>query len=67
MPAVRAYRRMGFVLCGLDTSLYEFTASAGEYALYMRKPCRPHRPALTPSPTETPLTAAHRSAESSTS
>ncbi|MFD9844000.1 GNAT family N-acetyltransferase [Streptomyces parvus] len=39
-PAIHAYRRMGFALCGLDTSLYEFTASAGEYALYLTKPCR---------------------------
>ncbi|EFE76389.1 GNAT family N-acetyltransferase [Streptomyces filamentosus] len=39
-PAIHAYRRMGFSLCGLDTSLYEFTASAGEYALYLSKPCR---------------------------
>ncbi|OCC09151.1 GNAT family N-acetyltransferase [Streptomyces sp. PTY087I2] len=39
-PALHAYRRMGFALCGLDTSLYEFTASAGEYALYLSKPCR---------------------------
>ncbi|MEU9674983.1 GNAT family N-acetyltransferase [Streptomyces parvus] len=38
-PAIHAYRRMGFSLCGLDTSLYEFTASAGEYALYLSKPC----------------------------
>ncbi|MFG2766641.1 GNAT family N-acetyltransferase [Streptomyces rubiginosohelvolus] len=38
--AIHAYRRMGFALCGLDTSLYEFTASAGEYALYLSKPCR---------------------------
>ncbi|MFB7299948.1 GNAT family N-acetyltransferase [Streptomyces rubiginosohelvolus] len=39
-PAIHAYRRMGFALCGLDTSLYEFTASAGEYALFLSKPCR---------------------------
>ncbi len=38
-PAIHAYRRMGFALCGLDTSLYAFTPSAGEYALYMSKPC----------------------------
>ncbi|ARF73404.1 N-acetyltransferase [Kitasatospora albolonga] len=38
-PAIHAYRRMGFSLCGLDTSLYEFTSSAGEHALYMSKPC----------------------------
>ncbi|MGW4837235.1 GNAT family N-acetyltransferase [Streptomyces globisporus] len=39
-PAIHAYRRMGFALCGLDTSLYESTASAGEYALHLSKPCR---------------------------
>ncbi|MBK3560914.1 GNAT family N-acetyltransferase [Streptomyces sp. MBT56] len=38
-PAIHAYHRMGFALCGLDTSLYESTASAGEYALYLSKPC----------------------------
>ncbi|MFJ9622914.1 GNAT family N-acetyltransferase [Streptomyces sp. NPDC101181] len=38
-PAIHAYRRMGFSLCGLDTSLYASTSSAGEYALYMSKPC----------------------------
>ncbi|MDN3057201.1 GNAT family N-acetyltransferase [Streptomyces sp. SRF1] len=39
-PAIQAYRRMGFAFCGLDTSLYEGTASAGEQALYMSMPCR---------------------------
>ncbi|MEU4259188.1 GNAT family N-acetyltransferase [Streptomyces fradiae] len=38
-PAVRAYRRMGFTLCGLDTTLYDGTASRGEFALYMSRPC----------------------------
>ncbi|MEU7569040.1 GNAT family N-acetyltransferase [Streptomyces fradiae] len=38
-PAVRAYRRMGFTLCGLDVSLYDGTASRGEFALYMSRPC----------------------------
>ncbi|CAL9561181.1 GNAT family N-acetyltransferase [Streptomyces sp. enrichment culture] len=38
-PAVHAYRRMGFALCGLDTTLYEGTASEGERALYMAMPC----------------------------
>ncbi|MFE5867699.1 GNAT family N-acetyltransferase [Streptomyces roseifaciens] len=37
-PAVRAYRRMGFALCGLDTSLYLGTASEGETALFMSRP-----------------------------
>ncbi|UQI47139.1 GNAT family N-acetyltransferase [Streptomyces sp. HU2014] len=37
-PAVRAYRRMGFALCGLDTTLYTGTASEGEIALFMSRP-----------------------------
>ncbi len=36
-PAVRAYRRMGFALCGLDTSLYVGTESEGETALFMSR------------------------------
>ncbi|MGW4323076.1 GNAT family N-acetyltransferase [Streptomyces sp. NPDC004684] len=36
-PAVHAYLRAGFVLCGLDTSLYEGTDSAGEVALFMSR------------------------------
>ncbi|MFD5616944.1 GNAT family N-acetyltransferase [Streptomyces yangpuensis] len=39
-PAVHAYRRMGFVFCGLDTALYGGTPSAGEQALFMSRPCR---------------------------
>lgn len=38
-PAVHAYRRMGFELCGLDTTLYEGTPAAGERALFMSRPC----------------------------
>ncbi|MEU3061757.1 GNAT family N-acetyltransferase [Streptomyces subrutilus] len=38
-PAVHAYRRMGFTLCGLDTTLYDATPAAGERALYMSRPC----------------------------
>lgn len=38
-PAIHAYRRMGFTLCGLDTALYDGTASDGEQALYMSMPC----------------------------
>ncbi|MGV9879560.1 GNAT family N-acetyltransferase [Streptomyces sp. NPDC003006] len=34
-PAIRAYQRMGFTFCGLDTSLYSGTESEGETALYM--------------------------------
>ncbi|MEU3752399.1 GNAT family N-acetyltransferase [Streptomyces olivoreticuli] len=36
-PAVRAYRRLGFALCGLDTSLYVGTESEGETALFMSR------------------------------
>ncbi|MFV0126319.1 GNAT family N-acetyltransferase [Streptomyces sp. HMX112] len=38
-PAIHAYRRMGFTFCGLDTALYDGTASEGEQALYMSMPC----------------------------
>ncbi|MFI6037910.1 GNAT family N-acetyltransferase [Streptomyces sp. NPDC051315] len=38
-PAIHAYRRMGFAFCGLDTTLYDGTASGGEQALYMSMPC----------------------------
>ncbi|MEU6314475.1 GNAT family N-acetyltransferase [Streptomyces sp. NPDC047014] len=38
-PAIHAYRRMGFTLCGLDTALYLGTESEGEHALYMSMPC----------------------------
>ncbi|MGW6738433.1 GNAT family N-acetyltransferase [Streptomyces sp. NPDC055013] len=36
-PAIRAYLRMGFSFCGLDTSLYDGTESAGEQALFMAR------------------------------
>ncbi|MGP3684189.1 GNAT family N-acetyltransferase [Streptomyces sp. IBSNAI002] len=39
-PAVHAYRRMGFTLCGLDTTLYGGTPASGEKALFMSRPCR---------------------------
>lgn len=39
-PAIHAYRKMGFAFCGLDTSLYDGTASEGEQALYMSMRCR---------------------------
>ncbi|RCV53084.1 GNAT family N-acetyltransferase [Marinitenerispora sediminis] len=37
VPAVRAYQRMGFALCGLDSSLYRGTPSEGEVALFMSR------------------------------
>lgn len=36
-PAIRAYQRMGFTFCGLDTSLYSGTESEGESALFMSR------------------------------
>lgn len=36
-PAIRAYLQMGFIFCGLDTSLYNGTRSAGEQALFMAR------------------------------
>ncbi|XVV02833.1 GNAT family N-acetyltransferase [Actinosynnema sp. CA-248983] len=38
VPAVRAYQRMGFALCGLDTTLYTGTPAEGEVALFLAKP-----------------------------
>jgi ribosomal protein S18 acetylase RimI-like enzyme len=38
LPGVRAYERLGFELCGLDTSLYDGTAAEGEVALFLRRP-----------------------------
>jgi ribosomal protein S18 acetylase RimI-like enzyme len=38
LPAVRAYERLGFRICGLDTSLYNATPAEGEVALFL---CRP--------------------------
>src|SRR4029450_12232536 len=35
LPGVQAYERLGFQLCGLDTSLYDATASEGEVALFL--------------------------------
>jgi ribosomal protein S18 acetylase RimI-like enzyme len=38
-PAIQFYRRMGFHLCGLDTSLYDPASMAGgETALYFARP-----------------------------
>jgi ribosomal protein S18 acetylase RimI-like enzyme len=37
-PAVAAYRRMGFELCGLDLTLYAGTSAEGEFALFMSRP-----------------------------
>ncbi|WP_280236287.1 GNAT family N-acetyltransferase [Nocardia cyriacigeorgica] len=36
-PAIKAYLRMGFTFCGLDTSLYRGTPSDGEIAIFMSR------------------------------
>ncbi|MDQ6873962.1 MAG: GNAT family N-acetyltransferase [Actinomycetota bacterium] len=37
-PAVSAYRKLGFEICGLDTTLYDGTGARGEVALYLSRP-----------------------------
>ncbi|MFZ1990626.1 MAG: GNAT family N-acetyltransferase [Alphaproteobacteria bacterium] len=37
VPAIAAYRALGFELCGLDTALYHGTAEADETALYLAR------------------------------
>lgn len=37
VPAVRAYERMGFTLCGLDTTFYRGTPADGEVALFFAR------------------------------
>ncbi|MBH5336250.1 GNAT family N-acetyltransferase [Streptomyces pactum] len=51
-PAIRAYQRMGFTFCGLDTTLYTGTPSEGEIALFMSRslPTAPDAPGPTSRP-----------------
>jgi ribosomal protein S18 acetylase RimI-like enzyme len=37
LPGIRAYERLGFELCGLDTGLYDATPAEGEVALFFRR------------------------------
>ncbi|MEV1116048.1 GNAT family N-acetyltransferase [Actinosynnema sp. NPDC049800] len=37
VPAVGAYRRLGFALCGLDTTFYRGTPAVGEVALFFAR------------------------------
>lgn len=36
--AVRAYRRLGFELCGFDTTLYHGTSASAETAIFLARP-----------------------------
>jgi ribosomal protein S18 acetylase RimI-like enzyme len=38
VPGIAAYARLGYRLCGADTTFYEATAAAAETAIYMSKP-----------------------------
>lgn len=38
VPGIAAYGRLGYTLCGADTTLYEATPAAAETALYLSKP-----------------------------
>jgi ribosomal protein S18 acetylase RimI-like enzyme len=38
VPGIRAYRRLGFELCGADTALYLGTPAANEQALFFARP-----------------------------
>ena len=38
VPGIRAYERLGYRLCGCDTTLYDTLVYADEAALYFSKP-----------------------------
>jgi GNAT superfamily N-acetyltransferase len=38
MPGIAAYERLGYALCGLDTTMYDALPYADETALYFAKP-----------------------------
>ena len=38
VPGIAAYARLGYTLCGVDTTLYETTPAAAEAAVYLSKP-----------------------------
>lgn len=44
-PGIQAYRRFGFDVCGLDTSLYVGTPAEGEFALFLWRPLPTTAPA----------------------
>ena len=37
-PGIRAYRRLGFELCGFDTTLYQGTPAENETAIFLARP-----------------------------
>jgi ribosomal protein S18 acetylase RimI-like enzyme len=37
-PGIAAYTRLGYTLCGADTTLYEATPASAETAIYLSKP-----------------------------
>ncbi|WP_447004135.1 GNAT family N-acetyltransferase [Saccharothrix isguenensis] len=52
VPAIRAYRRMGFTLCGLDTTFYRGTPAEGETALFFTRALADECPNPSPACTD---------------
>jgi len=38
VPGIAAYARLGYTVCGVDTTLYEATPAAAETAIYLSRP-----------------------------
>jgi hypothetical protein len=38
VPGIAAYARLGYTLCGADTTLYEATATDDELAVFLSRP-----------------------------
>ena len=38
VPAIAMYRKLGFALCGMDTTLYQGTPASAETALFLARP-----------------------------
>lgn len=38
VPGIAAYARLGYTMCGVDTTYYETTPAAAESAIYLSKP-----------------------------
>jgi len=43
VPGIAAYARLGYALCGVDTTLYDGTSTADEAAIYLSKSLLAHR------------------------
>jgi len=50
MPGVQVYRRLGFDLCGLDTTIYQGTPASDETALFFARPIPAQYLVVAPEP-----------------